>query len=349
MPEPRAPAVTVVVCSYNGATTIGACLEALERQSVRDLAQVVVVDDGSTDGTGDIARSFGFDVVVHPVNLGISRARNSGIAVASAPVVAFTDDDCIPDDRWLEALLSGHRREGVVAVGGPVEIYRVETLVHQYFVEYNPLAPLEVELAKHSSLLARVGLYLRRMWLPRTDAEARAVYSFAGANMSFKKEALDAIGGFDERMTFGADDEYVCAKVRERFPRSPLLFEPDAVIRHDYAGTLSDLLRRNFSYGRGHARAYLLGSEHRWPIVFPLPMAVVVCGALLGRRKWVVLLPVLALFLFPQGPRSAVRHRNPAYLTFSFLRLLEETAHNAGMLSGLLTGASPRRRDGYEA
>ena len=348
MPEPRAPSITVVVCSYNGARTIGACLEALERQSARELAQVVVVDDGSTDGTGAIARSFGFDVVAHKVNLGISRARNSGILAARAPVVAFTDDDCIPDERWLEVLLAAHRREGVIAVGGPVEIYKVETLVHHYLVDNNPLAPLELDLAKHSSLAARLGLYLRRMWLPRPNAGARAVYSFVGANMSFKKEVLDAIGGFDQRMTFGADDEYVCAKLRERFPGNPLLFEPGAVILHDYAGTLSDVLRRNFSYGRGHARAYLLGSEHRWPIVFPLPIAVVVCGVLLRRRRAAPLLPVLALLLFPQGLRAVVRRRNPAYLTFSFLRFIEEAAHNGGMLAGLLAGRSARRRDGSD-
>lgn len=340
MTSPAVPAITVVVCAYNGAATIGACLDALDEQSLRAQAQIVVVDDGSIDGTAARARRHGVEVVVHAANEGLSAARNTGIAAARAPVVAFTDDDCVPEPGWLAALLAAFERPDVVAAGGPVEIARVTTLVHGYLEDNPPLAPLELELAEHTSLVGRVALYLRRMWAPATPSEARGVYALAGANMAFRRGALEAIGGFHPAMRFGADDEYVCGRVRERYPGTPLRFEPGAVVRHDYRGSLSDLCRRNYAYGRGHARAFRMRTDQRWPILFPLPAVVLASAALPGRPyRRLARLAAVATLCYPQGPRAVLRRRRLAALAFSWLRLTEELAHDVGMATGL---ADPR-------
>lgn len=334
------PSITVVVCSLNGAGTIGSCLDALARQTVRARTQVVVVDDGSTDGTADVARRFGVEVVVHEQNRGISAARNSGIRAARAPIVAFTDDDCVPTESWLEQLIAGYDRDDVVAVGGPIEVHRVTSLVHRFLVDNNPLAPLELELADHTSLPDRLVLYVRRMWGSPAPVGERAVYSFAGANMSFRRDVLEQLGCFDSRMTFGADDEYICRRARERYPDHLLWFTPEAVVRHDFVGTFRDLFRRNFAYGRGHARTYRLDPDHRWPTVFPIPIVVAVLAlalALARRRRLGGLLIALGVpVLLPQGVLGAVRHRRLSCLLFSYLRFAEEGAHNAGMLVGLV-------------
>ncbi|MDA8290445.1 MAG: glycosyltransferase [Actinomycetota bacterium] len=331
--------MSVVVCSLDGAATLGACLEALERQTIRDKVQVVVVDDGSTDGTAAVARQFGVELVVHERNRGISAARNSGIRVARAPVVAFTDDDCIPDRDWLECLLRPYEDDGVVAVGGAIEVLRTTGLVDRYLAANNPLAPLELELARHTGLGARFLLYVRRMWGSRAPAGARSVYSFPGASMSFRRGLLEQIGGFDERMTFGADDEYICRRVRETSPGHSLWFTPDAVVHHDFAGTLRDLWRRDFAYGKGHARTFLIDPDRRWPMVFPAPFAVLLLAVLLGRRGPVRALGALGAVpvLLPQGIRGAMQARRVSHLAFSFLRLVEETALDAGMAAGLAT------------
>lgn len=334
--DAASPLVTVVVSSYNGASRIARCLEALAEQTIAADVQCVVVDDGSSDDTADVARRFDVEVHVHPENRGISQARNTGIAAASAAIVAFTDDDCVPDPTWLARLLAGYESPDVVAVGGAIVPYRDDTLVQRYLGANNPLRPLELELGEHPSLVSRLLLYVKRMWSIADLPTPRAVYSFAGANMSFRREVLDAVGGFDDRMTFGADDEYICERARERFPDAKLWFAPDALVRHDYVGTLRDLLRRNYGYGYGHARAYLLDADARWPIVFPVPFAPLLLAMLVRRRRLAAASALLVPLVLPQGLLGALRARRPTNLVFSYLRFAEEAAHNAGMVAGLV-------------
>ena len=78
--------------------------------------------------TAAVAPRHDVRLVRHPRNRGLAAARNTGIAAATAPVVAFTDDDCVPADDWLEALLEPYDSADVVAVGGGVEALRRETL-----------------------------------------------------------------------------------------------------------------------------------------------------------------------------------------------------------------------------
>ena len=340
MPEPTRPSVSVVVCCFNGAATLGACLDALGRQSVRRDAEIVVVDDGSTDATVEIARRDGVVLVRHETNRGTSAARNTGIRASHAPVVAFTDADCVPDEKWLENLLRWYATPDVVGVGGGVGIARVETFVHRYLADNNPLAPLELDLATNSSLAYRLALYLKRMWSPEVRREARAVYAVPSANMSFRRDVLDAVGLLDERFTFGSDDEHLCASVRARFPGSVLWFDPDAVVLHDYVGTLTDTVRRNAAYGRGHARYFRLDDAQRWPTVFPFPIAVALAATRVRRGRHAVALLLAVQLTMPHGLLGAWRHRRAANLGFAYVRLAEEAAHNAGLFSGLAASAS---------
>src|ERR1700761_1868908 len=110
--------LAVVICSLNGEDGVRRCLVALLRQTIRRRLEVIVVDDGSIDGTSDVARAYGARVIRHPVNRGLAAARNSGIRAASASLVAFVDDDCEPEPEWAERLVAAYS-EGVIGVGGP--------------------------------------------------------------------------------------------------------------------------------------------------------------------------------------------------------------------------------------
>src|SRR5690348_2879056 len=79
--------LAVVICSLNGEAGVHRCLDALARQTIHGRLEVIVVDDGSTDATGDVARALGAKVIRHPVNRGLAAARNSGTRAASAPLV----------------------------------------------------------------------------------------------------------------------------------------------------------------------------------------------------------------------------------------------------------------------
>ena len=76
--------LTIVICSLNGEAGVCRCLDALSMQTIYDRLEVIVVDDGSTDGTSDVARAHGAIVIRHPVNRGLAAARNSGVRAASA-------------------------------------------------------------------------------------------------------------------------------------------------------------------------------------------------------------------------------------------------------------------------
>jgi len=90
--------VSVIVPAYNAARTLGACLEALGQQTMpREQYEIILVDDGSTDDTAQIAgRYAGVKVLKLARNRGAAAARNAGIAAAQGELLLFTDADCIP-------------------------------------------------------------------------------------------------------------------------------------------------------------------------------------------------------------------------------------------------------------
>src|SRR5262249_5584233 len=111
------PRVSVVVCAYNEERTIGECLSSLERCEYPNL-QVVVCDDGSTDGTAAIAESFPFRVL-RLSHGGLSRARNAGFRATEGEIVAYLDADAACHPEWLFHVVLSLEDDGVAATGGP--------------------------------------------------------------------------------------------------------------------------------------------------------------------------------------------------------------------------------------
>ena len=91
------PSVSVIIPAYNAAPTIGKALRALRAQSYAGRLEVVVVDDGSSDETSSIIRTFPEVRLVVQQNAGPARARNRGAAEASGYILLFTDADCVPE------------------------------------------------------------------------------------------------------------------------------------------------------------------------------------------------------------------------------------------------------------
>lgn len=329
-----APALTVVICSLNGAPGVDRCIRALKAQTTNSAIEIIVIDDGSTDGTGDVGRAHGAVVVRHPDNRGLAAARNSGVAVATAPIVAFLDDDCEPEREWAQHLVASYK-EDVVAAGGPILPRADPGFMQGYLSRHNPLVPQELELANSENLPYRLYLYLRRQWSPPRQRGHRDVFSLAGANMSLRRQALLDIGGFDERFIFGGEEEDLFRRLRLRFPEQRLVFAADAGVAHYFKSSLADTLRRSRAYGRGSARMY-----RKWPSVrptfFPGPVIVLIMLSLS------VYLPMLAvgalilpLLLYPQGIRGAVVDRCMTCLLDAYVQLAQEAWDNMGFLEGL--------------
>jgi GT2 family glycosyltransferase len=326
--------LSVVICSLNGAAGVRRCLSQLSQQTISGRIEVIVTDDGSRDDTSQAARDGGAVVIRHPVNRGIAAARNSGVAAATAPVVAFLDDDCEPAPQWAERLLAGYA-DGVAGVGGPIVPQTPAGFARGYLERHNPLQPLELDLASSDQPVYRLGLYLRRQWSPPPPRGQRDVYSLVGANMSFRREVLAAAGGFDERFRFGAEEVDLCRRLHRASHPVRLVWVADAPVTHHFPASLPDILRRSRAYGRGSARLY-----RKWPglspTLFPGPVLV---AALLGLSPAFPPLAVAALavpqVLYPQGLRGAAAGRGAGCLLDSYVQLAQEAWEDLGFAQGL--------------
>jgi glycosyltransferase involved in cell wall biosynthesis len=339
MPSPIAepqmsPSVSVIIPSLNGADGVRRCLRALERQTIRTSLEIIVVDDGSTDNTGEAAAEHPVVLVRHAENRGVSAARNSGMGVASAPVVAFLDDDCEPCPTWAEILAAGYDFD-VVAIGGSLVPVAGRGILHGYLARHNPLGPQELDLASSTSIVYRFRLYLRRQWATGPRSGRRRVVSVPSANMSVRRSALMAIGGFDERIIFGSEDEDLCRRLAVAYPAMRLIFDPEAQVLHHFKPSLRAMMKRRRAYGRGSAIMY-----HKWPdvppILFPFPVAIL---AILATSFWfpglLGLIPLIPHAFYPSGLRTAIKDRTPAPLVDAYLQIAEEAADNVGFINGL--------------
>lgn len=227
-----APLVSVVVCAFNEERTLDACLRSL-RELAYPRFEVIVVDDGSTDATAAISDRYTSDHVrvIHQPNLGLSAARNRGIAEARGEVVAFTDADCVVDPAWLDYLVT-KLEEGFVAVGGP------------------NLSPAEDRLVP--SVVAAAPGIPTHVLLDDDVAE-----HVPGCNMAFRKSALEEIGGFAERYRVAGDDVDVCWKLQDA--GHLIGFSPAAVVWHHRRDHVSAYLAQQRGYGRAEA---LLSRDH---------------------------------------------------------------------------------------
>jgi hypothetical protein len=110
--------ISVIVCTYNGGTTLRACLESLQKLRHPN-HEVLVIDDGSTDDIASIVKPFAEVRYLRQEHAGLSVARNRGMREARGSILAYTDDDCIVDEDWLTHIAAGFNDPKWVACGGP--------------------------------------------------------------------------------------------------------------------------------------------------------------------------------------------------------------------------------------
>ena len=120
--------ISVVIPTYRRPALLAVCLEALRNQSVgKNLFEVLVVSDGPDTETELVVRNFseGLHLFVYlftPRKKGPAAARNLGWQTAAGSLVAFTDDDCMPDENWLKSILDSYRYERLIAYTGKIKV-----------------------------------------------------------------------------------------------------------------------------------------------------------------------------------------------------------------------------------
>ena len=225
------PRISVVLACYNGSATIGQSLEHLTRLDYPNY-EVIVVDDGSTDGTGDIARAHGVRVI-RIEQKGLSAARNTGMQAATGEIVTYIDDDAYPDPDWLHYLAHTFMSTPFSGVGGP------------------NLTPEDD--SEKAACIGEVPGNPNHVLITDTVAE-----HIPGVNMSFRKSCLEEIGGFDPRYRTAGDDVDICWRLQQH--GCLIGFNPAAVVWHHRRPSIRRFLRQQYGYGRAEA---LL--EQKWP------------------------------------------------------------------------------------
>lgn len=231
-PLPRCPKVSVVVAAYNAERTLPACLDSLKRLSYPD-RELIMVDDGSTDATARIAERYPeVRIVRHEKNLGLSAARNSGIAAATGEIIAFTDADCRADEDWLYHLVGDLLDSPFAGLGGPNLLPPEDSYV-AFAVMVSPGGPAHVML---------------------TDRRAEHI---PGCNMAFYKSVLQEIGGFDPIFRKAGDDVDLCWRLQQAGYQ--IGFSPSAFVWHYRRSTVRAYLKQQRGYGEAEA---LLVQKH---------------------------------------------------------------------------------------
>lgn len=225
VPPRDQPKVSVIVCAYDAAGTIEACLRSLERLQYPDV-EIIVVNDGSRDATGAIARRHARVRVIDISNGGLSAARNVGLEAAAGEIVAYTDADAEVDPYWLLYLTQPFARPEIAAAGGPNVIPPHDPWVAQC-VARAPGGPTHVL---------------------RDDRTAEHV---PGCNMAFRRQALLEIGGFNPIYVRAGDDVDVCWRMEAR--GWTIGFAPAALVWHHHRANVRAYWRQQVGYGEGEA------------------------------------------------------------------------------------------------
>jgi len=224
-PLPRAPKVSVIVAAYNGARTLEACLDSLTKLNYPNY-EVILVDDGSTDATAQLAAAFKTVRCIHQPNRGLSAARNTGLAAAMGEVIAYTDCDCRADEDWLYYLIADLLENDVVGVGG-----------------HNLLPPDDSAVA--AAVMVSPGGPAHVML---TDRLAEHI---PGCNMAFYAWALEEIGGFDPIFRTAGDDVDICWRLQQRGLQ--IGFSPSGFVWHYRRSTVRAYLKQQRGYGEAEA------------------------------------------------------------------------------------------------
>jgi glycosyltransferase involved in cell wall biosynthesis len=328
--------ISVVIGTLNGARRLPHALGALDLQSDPPSFEVIVVDDGSEDGSAAIARSAGAHTIRLERNQGHGHALNVGIRAARGDVIALMDDDCVPPPSWLRDVATAWSTASpsVTIIGGSVVPLETDTLNRRYVAFREPLLPQEASLDEHASLARR----LRFAFLaPTPRDERRSVYFVIGANMSIRRSAVLEVGGFDETPSIAGEEEGIARKLRAVYGSETVQYDPSVVMRHDYARSLADTFRRSRTYGRAYGRRF--ADSGGIPTIRPVPGAALVfgaCGWLLSPVVGAIALAASPFVLYRRWitkPQQATKIERCA---FTYLQLLEDVCGNVGFLEGFM-------------
>jgi cellulose synthase/poly-beta-1,6-N-acetylglucosamine synthase-like glycosyltransferase len=321
---------SVIVPVYNGANTLGACLRALAAQTADPNSyEVIAVDDGSTDGSAEIAARQGA-IVIRQEHEGAAAARNRGAQHAQGPILLFTDADCEPLPTWIEEMLAPFADPTVAGAKGTYQT-RQRSLVARF---------TQAEYEEKYDRLARLD------WIDFVDTYAAA----------YRRDVLIEAKGFDTSFPATTmEDQEFSYRLAKRGHK--LVFAPAACVYHLHPATVWHYARRKAKLGCWKVRvllrypskavrdSYTPWTQKAQLVLLPL-FAGFAAAAALGLVSWLIAAGLAGLGLASTLPllRKAARFGWPVVLVTPMLVLVRALALDLGMAWGAVTQFHRRAR-----
>lgn len=343
----RTPFMSIVVISYNGASTIERTLiSLLAQQYPKGRYEIIVIDDGSTDSTAEIVSRYHVRYH-HQPNGGVSSARNAGIALAKGEIYVCMDDDCQASLNLLQEFATVYQKNrNVLGVGGLISgSHQTTSLTDSYICLTGSGLPPKVQTFKQRGVKSRTKAYILGQFAlrkPIIEKEIQVEELF-GANGSYPLANLRAINGWDVEMS-GIEDRDICRRLRIQYPASSFYVAPAAKITHDPDLSLSGYLLRPWKRGPVNLRFH---QRHRvTPPIFPYPILTLITflSALAIKPAWALFaLLILPQLLYSKWPIMARSDQKLLLLLFPYLQFAEESMVVIGILRGYLKQAEGYR------
>lgn len=227
--------VSVYIPAYNVADFLAPAIESLLSQSLPP-DEIVVIDDGSRDGTPAIARRYPqVTLISHDTNRGLATARNTALRTARNELVASLDADCVAEPSWLAELARNFTDPRVAGVGGKL-----------------------TEGIQRNTADRWRAVHMPQHW---GDTPLRGPAYLFGCNNLFRKSAILSVGGYDERMRTNGEDTDLCARLREK--GWEFLYVPSARAIHKRHDTTTSILATYWRWWRFGVNAYAQGPRLR--------------------------------------------------------------------------------------
>ena len=318
----------MIIPAYNAASILGKTLDAFISQDGAEQMEIIVVDDGSTDNTAEVARKYPVQFL-HKPNGGPASARNMGVMAATGDIVLFIDCDCVPQSGWLEAMTIPFTDSEISGVKG-VYITRQKSLVARF---------VQLEFEERYRMLEK------QRYIDFVDS-----YSAA-----FRKEAFFRVNGFDESFP-KADNEDVDLSYKLANAGCKMIYQPQAVVEHTHPDTLWKYIKVKFNRGYWRMAVYKMHpgkavKDSYTPQTLKLQIA---CAGLfwIGLMLWIltgfwlVVAMVTAIFLILSVLfMNIVFYKDPpAALIAPFMLFLRGNCFLTGVAAGIWTHIIKKER-----
>ncbi|MDD5070153.1 MAG: glycosyltransferase [Candidatus Omnitrophica bacterium] len=222
--------ISVLICTYNRGALIEGCLASLIKHGTTQPDEIIIVDgnNGILKSMVDEWRKLFKNIKIIPTkNINLACSRNLGLFHCSGDIIALTDDDVRVSKDWIKSLRRLYTdNSGAGVIGGKI-------------------------IATGNSFIERLADVVI---FPFGD-KAKYVRTVAGANCSYRREVIDAVGAYDESLLRGEDVDYNWRAIKQGYK---VYYDPSLVVFHQHRSTFFALLRQVFMYGRYY---YLVRSK----------------------------------------------------------------------------------------